>query len=77
MKLSQLAANLQDLAKSGYGDHEVEFEIIDCSGKENVIFTVQNVKSVESYNGRSMYNFSTTEEYHKQEEKDWICFELE
>ena len=76
MKLSLLASNLQQLVEEGYGDFEVEFEYTDFSGEENVLHTMQKVTSVESYNGASMYDFSTVEEYQEQEEKDYICFEL-
>lgn len=77
MKLSLLASNLQELIKEGYGDFEVEFEFTDYSGEENIQYTMQKITSVESYNGASMYDFTTVEEYKAQEEKDWICFELE
>ncbi len=40
MKLSLLASNLQQLVKEGYGDYEVEFEITDYSGDENILYTV-------------------------------------
>ena len=76
MKLSEWAANLQQLVEEGYGDHEVEFEVTDASGEENILYTVQNVKSVESYNGRSMYRMESKEKYEEQEEKDWICFDM-
>ena len=64
------------LVDEGYGDHEVEFEVTDASSEQNILYTVQNVKSVESYNGRSMYRVSSKEKYEEQEEKDWICFDM-